>query len=173
MRYTTVSLPCGRLIPDPIEIEISQPQGSDTVVYRMLAKNPKLASVLMSPFKLPDEATQNSVEEIATRFAASSYADYARFALARGHLGCSFPTPQSSEVDRAAARAELEKNVLRDFAYGPKSLVLLYKLVTTDPAQTEAIRKKMEREAPDSMEWLDVLAQSLTAQQWRQLRVRR
>lgn len=89
-----------------VEITIATPMAEDALIYQMLKKDRVTAAMMLSTYHIPDELCMKKLEELIAQHPNSSYADYARFALARGHL-------KSNLIGRVRTREEVEKAVLR------------------------------------------------------------
>lgn|GEM_PF-6294073 len=69
-----------------IEVRVAEPTGDDLRVYELLQKDSTLARMMMSPVHVPDPETTAVLETLVKLFPKSSYADYARLAIARAAL---------------------------------------------------------------------------------------
>jgi hypothetical protein len=69
-----------------IVIPVTSPQGDDKLIAEELANDPFLAIAVMSPVHVPDPDAAEGLTRILQRYPSSSYADYARFALARARV---------------------------------------------------------------------------------------
>lgn len=69
-----------------LDVNVSIPMGNDAAVYERLKKDRTTTSVMLSTYLIPDEPCLKVLEDVVSRFGDSSYADYARFALARGYF---------------------------------------------------------------------------------------
>lgn len=76
-----------RVLEANVLVRIAEPMGSDHTIYESLRKDAKLAEAMMSPVHASDLETTTKLRELVERFPTSSYADYARFALARSQVG--------------------------------------------------------------------------------------
>ncbi len=67
-------------------VTVKSPCGDDKIIFDMLTENSDLAFSLLSTIGEPDPDVIPQLREIVERFPESTYADYARFALARKEL---------------------------------------------------------------------------------------
>jgi hypothetical protein len=169
--------------PDPVLVVVARPVGVDEAVYQLLRDNPKLVGVMMSPathsgpdraygVAVPDAETVRQLETIVLRYPKSSYADYARFALARAYLQGDDQAARAPEADKVAATALLEAINFQEFAYSPSALLLL-RAITSDQRQADQLKVKLEAEYYDAIEWIVEEAkwvESLAPQLRRQMR---
>lgn len=78
-----------------------------------------------------------------------------------------------SPEERAAAVAEMEQITDPDFPYRPNVLIAMRAaLGDTDPARTARIEAELNERFPDAIEWLEVMAGTLSDDQWREFRKR-
>ncbi len=161
----------GVRLEQTIQIDVRAPKDENESVFQLLQKDPLLASALMCPLDVPQEALIPKLKDIIERFPKSSYTDYARFALARGYWGGSGVYPFSRRVAAALAADQLEKVVANlrwepklkklvpnSFAYLPDALVLFK---WAEPAARMGVLRKLDREFPDAIVWLEEVASSL------------
>ncbi len=76
----------GEWISYPIGITCRAPAGADKEIVDLLAKRPGLRGVMMSPVVAADLDSRDELRSFIDRYPSSSYADFARFALARCYL---------------------------------------------------------------------------------------
>jgi len=69
-----------------LEVTVSEPEGDDKEAFDIVAKDPYLASTMMSASRAADLETTEALESLLKQYPKSSYADYARFALARARV---------------------------------------------------------------------------------------
>ena len=69
-----------------LKIRVPEPVGDDKIVYQLLKENQELAHELALPIHDPLDSVYDQIREIVQKYPESSYANYARFALARRHL---------------------------------------------------------------------------------------
>jgi hypothetical protein len=161
-----------KYIEQVLEVKVAAPEGPDKAVYDLLKKDQQLASALMRPVDAPAKEAVPKLKEIIEKFPKSSYAPYARFALARAYLnGLGLDTP-SSRVRRALTGDELEavtkhhydaeaKRIIPNtFPYRPNALVLLSQL---DATEAWFARSYLHKEHPDSLEWIEEFASLLSS----------
>lgn len=145
-----------------LEIAVERPAGVDAKIADMLAKNDDLADAMCAPHYGPDQkATIDGLQEILKLAPESSYALYARFALARARLGTGgiggiggFQIYNARELlaeRRIAALEELKRIDPKGFAYGPQVLVLR-RLLETDAAEQDRLGKVIQESCPDALE---------------------
>jgi hypothetical protein len=69
-----------------VTVVVNEPQGDDRIICDLIREDRHLADAIISPVHVPDPETVETLEDILRRFPSSSYADYARFALARAQV---------------------------------------------------------------------------------------
>lgn len=155
-----------------IAINVAVPRGDEKVVFDLLKTDAKLATTLMQSVDTPDKTVVPKLKNIVERYPETSYAAYARFALARGYLKGIEVSPFSERVAFAFAADQLEKVIQdrynagqkkvvpSDFAYLPDTLMLM-KLV--EPQAKKNILLRLHREFSDDLGWLEEFASLLTA----------
>jgi len=67
-------------------VSVRAPEGADAAIYRLLQQDALLAQAIIAPMNIPDSQTAAQLEAIVRQSPNSTYADYARFALARARL---------------------------------------------------------------------------------------
>lgn len=67
-------------------VTVQAPEGADAAIYRLLQQDELLARAIIAPMNIPDSQTVAQLEAIVRQSPHSTYADYARFALARAKL---------------------------------------------------------------------------------------
>jgi hypothetical protein len=76
------------------EVEVKEPQGDDKKVWELLQKDEQLAGALMCPVDAPSDDVRPKLIQLLKDYPKSSYAPYARFALARHYFnGTGFQPP--------------------------------------------------------------------------------
>jgi hypothetical protein len=160
----------GHRLEQVIDIVVGTPQGDDAAILQLLKQDEALAFVLMRPVDRPEETLIPKLKDLIEQFPKSSYADYARFALARGYWRGIGVHPPSRRVATALAAdqlqkivenrwdATLKKVVPSRFAYLPNALIL-WKLA--EPLGREDTLRRLDRVFPDAAEWLEEVAASL------------
>lgn len=145
-----------------LEVTVAKPAGVDEKIAAMLDKTPDLADAMCAAHYAPEEkGTVAALEEILKLAPDSSYAPYARFALARCRLGTKgiggiegfqvYTAHELPEDRRKEALAELKQIKTDKFAYGPQVLVL-QRLLENDPAEQDRLGKLLKTSYPDSIE---------------------
>jgi hypothetical protein len=120
-----------------VQIRVVEPQRADDIaVWRQLAAQPALAEAMLSPIHPGPAALVPKLRELVDRHPRSSYAPYARFALARSVFPSRFwqktpwkdlvLTERSERLQAALAIRELEQCRSLDFPYRAYVLVELY-----------------------------------------------
>jgi hypothetical protein len=136
------------------KVAVRQPEGDDKAVCEMLEQNPRLASALMSPVHFPQRELVPELQRLLDKYPRSSFADYARFAVARANLSGNFDS-QNWEKRRDEAIAMLEKLAPNPFGYQSYVLVALHgQYLKTDREKALVIRDRLVKEYPDALEWL-------------------
>ena len=154
---------------DELRIVVREPEGDDKVILDQLRGNPELATKMMSPVTTPPEEMLRSLERIVMLYPESSYADYARYALARHYAHA--PGGRGLRAvsdDHKIAVSELLKGIDASFAYAPDALVLLHRVLKSQGRDDAAadVMAKMQEICPDANEYLDYLADQLSDEQW-------
>jgi hypothetical protein len=150
------------LVEKTLDIEVRKPKtADDAAVYDMLKKDPALAGAIMQSVGAPDKDTVAKLEQLLVHHKRSTYADYARFAVAR------YGVRSKDEQLYADAVKELKSLAGRDFAYRPNAIIALIK---TGPQDLDDLKALMNREYFDSIEWLEFVAKDMKAQEWKEFR---
>jgi hypothetical protein len=145
-----------------ITIEVPAPQGDDAKIVSALQKQPDLLSTLLNQFDPAPKDVAAELVGLVRLYPKSSYAPYARLALAR------FRMNQGSEVQFAAAATELEEILHVPFAYQPNAWMRLAK---ADENKRERVNAYMNLEHRDALEWLEFKAADLkTPAEWQAFR---
>lgn len=154
-------------IEKQLEVRVREPQGADRAIYEVLRKNPQLAAALLEGVRPPEEALVPKLEAIVELFPESSYAGYARFALARFHLkGNGFPLEHPPNVTRVAlakAATQLEQ-IYPDpriaGAYYPNAMIAM-KAADLRFYEINMIAGRLVDNSRDSVEYLELFAMIL------------
>lgn len=153
-------------------IRVDEPQGVDAQVYELLKKHPTLVQHMLSchtsPYQLPDENTLSLLERIANRYPHSSYADYARFALARAYVKGPNPNAEATRDEKRAALEQIKRIDLKTFPYAPS--VLIFELGLASEARQDEINKILATEYRDAFEWLNQQADMISQEEWHKIR---
>jgi hypothetical protein len=161
-----------------LTVEVPEPEGDDKAVYGLLQRDNVLASAMMSPVDAPGQEVVGKLRDLLGLYPKSSYADYARFALARYHrYGGDFipDNPRHSDrVEKAIAidylTAIVSHTPARTFPY--RSYVMIA-LRTIDAASKDRFDRVLGEEYGDALEWLPVMARTVdNVVDWLKLRVR-
>lgn len=154
---------------DELRIVVQAPRGDDKVILDQLRADPDLAAVMLSPINLPPEETLRSLERIVKLYSESSYADYARFALARHYAGPTLGGDlRNVSDDRQISISQLLKGIDASFAYAPEALVLLHRVLESrgQEERAERVMATLRNEFLDSTDFLDYLARQLSDEEW-------
>ena len=90
-------------------VSVQEPTGDDKIIYEMLRENQELAFELALPIYDPVDNVHDRIREIVEKYPDSSYANFARFALARRHLkGTGYTYWKRGKT---TARGEIERYV--------------------------------------------------------------
>lgn len=142
---------------DPLEVEVLAPGGADAEAAAQLNDDPALRRAMMAPSEIPSASLRRSLERIERLdLGRTTYADYARLALARMDL--SERTSQGTD----SAVAYLEAIRPERFAYGAQALVLLTQALAEGNRRSEVV-SRLEREYGDSIECLEHRSKSSRA----------
>jgi len=142
------------------QIKVLEPSGADKTVFEMLSLNKSLAAALMSPRLVPEKELVEELSRIVERHSESSYAAYAKFALARALLFGKYDHPSlAGEARDGKALSLLQEASLDRFPYHTHVLVALRDHLRKHDATAKTI-DLLNREHPDAMEWLEEAAKS-------------
>lgn len=154
-----------------IEVVVREPDDKDKVLVQWLTKDRALAMCLLDFVNAPGDSQMAKLKDIAYRFPNSTYATYARFALARGYQAGKGFSPFSRRVADAMAADQLDKVVERrseikdgarspqpGFAFLPDALMLFS---TVERVAKEDVARRLDREFPDALVVLEHVASSL------------
>jgi hypothetical protein len=135
------------------------PGPGDELICRHLRNDPRLVAELLCPVGVMDKRSPPRLRALLKQYPKSSYAPYARFALARHSGG-----------KAAVWVAELEGAARADFPYRPNALVALRRAGRAKAAEVD---RTLARDYADSVERLEVVAKDYTPGQWRAFRTGR
>jgi len=149
--------PTEAIVSDTLTIIVHEPRDQEAAVHNLLRDKPGLAQEMMSACtsskRLSDEATVRDLEQVVEKYAKTTYADYARFALARTYLGGVQKARSATAEKKAKALPLLEAIDLKAFPYA--STVLLWiKIVRNSPENSARIEARLEEEFADDLTWL-------------------
>lgn len=154
---------------DELQIVVREPVGDDKLIVDQLRADPDLAAAMMSPIGRPPDEMLRSLERLVKLYPESTYADYARFALARHYAN----PPGAGSLrnvsdDRKIYVGELLKRIDASFAYAPDALVLLHRVSKSrgQDARAERVMATLQSDFPDATEFLDYLASQLSDEEW-------
>src|SRR5262249_24329431 len=151
-----------KTIEQILDFEVREPKTpDDAAVFEILKKDPELAGAIMKPVDAPDEKVVEKLDRLLADHPRSTYADYARFRVARHCIR------SKKDEDQTWAVKHLRRLVDRDFAYRPNAIIALMK---TGPDDYEELKDLMNREYFDSIEWLEFVAKDMTADEWKAFR---
>jgi hypothetical protein len=168
-----------RVWANELRIRVGEPAADDAHVYKLLLEDRRLAVVMASSLvpqrrffndgstRLRAE-TVDKLKSIIDKYPRCSYAEFARFALARHYvgearLGVALPKGQptaESKTFLGNAKTLLEAIDPVNFAYGPDVLRLLREL-TPDEAGRKKLLEQLERHFGDDQDWLQSDRQEL------------
>ncbi len=138
-----------------------------------LVDDSALAAAMVSPVtrsdRVPHEPTIRSLERIVLRYPRSSYADYARFALARTYLKGNDKATEASEEQKTAAIALLESINAREFAYGADVLLLLESIIG-DTKKGDKLRAALRADYADAIEWISAEVETFSEELLREMK---
>jgi hypothetical protein len=174
MKYRPTRMLQEALEANPLTVVVRQPEGDDARIFLMLTKSPELAhdlTIAVAYRTGPSKETVPLLKKIELDYPKSSYADYARLALALHYRYQNDlqGTGRIPKVDRDAALACLEAIQSKDFPYLPDAL-LLVKELASDPEQAKRAYMRITRTFRDSIELLEAEASELSAQQLREMK---
>lgn len=149
-----------------VEVEVGTPRGPDAAVYDLLQEDGRLVSALIGATRPPEQEVVPKLEALLKLYPKSSYAPYVHYALARYHFHQGGP---ERRVHRARAATHLEAVLHRPFAYRPTAAILMR---AADPAATDRVKNLLNKEHPDAIEWLNVVARELGDREWQDFRIR-
>jgi hypothetical protein len=163
------------IFSQPIVVTVAEPKGNDLKIFLCLRRQDDVVDAILSPVGRVEEDAVPKLETIVKEHPKSSYADYARFALARklaSGIGGSDPP---SDVAMFDAVEQLRVIDHENFGYGDYSLALcrtlLHRLVSPD--EEKVIAERLDKSFPDSLVRLDDLAQRLKPEEWNKLNPRK
>lgn len=151
------------------DVVVRAPEGDDKLIRDLLHANPPLAAAMLSPINRPPEELVKPLQRLLKLYRESSYANYARYALARYYAGY-YGSPAlrgTTEDERIAASSLLSEIDVRNFAYGANAMML-------DVMVQEALKRERARDVdarlkelfPDSFDYLDWLVTRIRLDGW-------
>jgi len=160
-----------------IPVDVREPAGDDARAWAFLQRHPEAVPALLGVLDAPSRDTLDTAEAIRRNFPRSTYADYARLAIARYHWGSNGAWPLNiyQTVDpaaRASTVAALSEIDAPDFPYRPNALILLLRaLDETDPKRSAAIEPELRESWADSAEYVNYAATRMPWRDWIRLRL--
>lgn len=155
------------LLGEPTNIVVRRPVGDEIRILKILQENLGLVAAVLSPCNIPKEETLPLLDDIVTQYPESSYADYARFALAR------WESRQALASLKHAAIIHLEQIDMEHFAYGPEALALWRRILASAASQdAQQVASKLDQLFPNSVTRFEDLAKRLSEEEWIRLNPR-
>lgn len=152
------------------EIIIEEPKDGDAKAFQAIRRSRVLSLAVLTHAYPPPGSSVSILRAFIRDHPNSSYTPFIRLAVARYHL---LTEPQGdwrelTEDDRKAAITELDAVLQADksFAVRPSALVLMMR---ADPERAKELIRRLEREYPSSMEWIEAAASlpGMTPERWR------
>jgi len=145
------------IFADTLTIVVPKPHGEEAALYRILQEKPALAMEMMSACtletKVPIDTVVGDLESVVQKYARTTYADYARFALARAYLGGIQKARIAQADKKAKALPLLEAIDLKTFPYA-SSVLLWIKIVRNNPKDSARIDARLDEEFHDDETWV-------------------
>ena len=153
---------------EQLEILVDKPRGADKVICNLLRTNPSLAEAVHSYHEIPEEDLVTPLRRIVNLNPKSSYADYARYALARWYTWREYnwSAPKIPVEDRQRVAALLS-SIDERFAYAPHALILRFHVLQSmHSPEADEVLATLEQVHFDSSEYLDFLSGRLNQDEW-------
>ena len=153
---------------DELEMIVKETRGTDKVICNLLRTNPSLAEAMLSYDKIPEDDLLKPLQRIVTLYPKSSYANYARFALARWHAGRDgdWSAATVGDVDSQPVAALLA-DIDVEFAYAPHALILRFHVLQSMHfPEADEVLATLEQVHFDSSEYLVFLSGRLNQDEW-------
>jgi hypothetical protein len=145
-----------------INIEVQKPKGPDAEALDVLEEDEELRFAMLSTTSAPGDELAERLRGLCRRFPKSSYAAYARFALARH---------EAAQQRNAAAIEQLDAIDFEQFAYGAAALWLKQRvLARDDAAAAAACRKEIDRLFSDAYETHIERVWEVPGREWQAMR---
>jgi acyl-CoA thioesterase-1 len=160
---------------EEVTVDVPEPTGDDAAVYRLLRRDRALAAAVMSSVSSPTVEQVVGLQSILSRYPSSSYAPYAKFALARSHLqGIGVVSARKlRDADWEAAYRILNDLKEVEFCYQPAVYAALYRCAKrVRPEAVAGIRIALVGGFSDAEEALDAVASDIGPENWASFRVR-
>lgn len=164
--------PVGGESPDRLKVQVVEPSRDEAPIVATLAADRSLASAMLSPLNRPHDRVLSKLDAIIDKHPRSTYADYARFALARtvfpehARQGLSSATAE----DMRDAAAYLEAIDYARFAYAAEAMAVWRRILHEQGSPREQeIAARLDREFPDYRARLQDLAQRTPEEEWKKL----
>ncbi len=173
-----------RISSAPIPVVVKAPEGEDKAIFEQLAEDETLVYALLVPLNNPTrpffdfmrpartpavEIVVPPLRKLIADHPKSSYADYARFALARWLFY------DQEYGDMHAAEVAMKDLDHEHFAYGDYSLSLLREILKSTGSRDEAelVAARLDKAFPDSPQRLEDLASRVSQEEWNKLNPRK
>jgi hypothetical protein len=151
-----------------VSIKVQEPPESDLKLLARIRQNGTLLRSMLLPIDRPSKQDMENLRDIVEKHGSSSYADYARFAIARHHLrGGPFRRQAAPDEEEMKAVETLRVLAARDFAYRPNAIVTLFTADATSRTKLGALLRSRFR---DDLIWLEQVAPSLDEVEWARYR---
>ena len=144
-----------------IEVNVISPPKADQPIVALLRGDAPLRRAMLSKEDVPTGNVHQRLQQLVAQHPRSTYADYARFALARAAI---------AGGDTQQARALLEGIDAEHFPHGPQVLLALRDLL--DPREQQLrldIAQKLKRHFPHAAEVEAAAANAMTDADWKAL----
>lgn len=163
------------IFSQPIVVNVAEPKDDDLKIFLRLRRQDDVVDAILSPVGRVEEDLVSKLEAIVKEYPKSSYADYARFALARNLASGIGGSNPPSDVAMFDAVEQLRAIDHENFGYGDYSLALCRKLLhrLVSPDEEKAVAERLDKSFPDSLVRLDDLAQRLKPEEWNKLNPRK
>ena len=163
------------IFSQPIVVEVAEPKRGELELFLRLKGQDDLLDAMAIPWGRFEDDLVPKLEALVKDHPKSSYANYARLALARRlTLGIRVSDPPT-DADLVEALELLRGIDHKNFGYGDYSLALsrqiLHKLQSAD--EEREVAAELDKTFPDSLVRLDDLAQRLTPEEWKKLNPRK
>jgi len=154
---------------DELRVGVREPQADDKLIVDQLRADPELAAEMMESIGFPSQEMLRPLARLAKLYPESSYANYARFAMAR-HYALAQGGGQLRDVpeDRRVSASVFLSEIEGPFAYAPEALILHHRVLESLGRDELAadVMTTLRKDYSDSAELLNYLVQELGHEKW-------
>ena len=132
---------------DRLDFVVRAAKGRDKAIRDQLRTNPPLAEAMLSPDHPPVASVVPAIKRVIELYPESSYADYARFALARWYASrLHFYGTRRLSLEEKTDMCAVLNNINPKFAYAPRAMVLRYDVLKqSEPLEADFVLGQLRK----------------------------